>query len=50
MESPHNEAVNEDFEGCANEVQGADDPEGVSGLFQAVLGQAAKFPQPRLDE
>jgi hypothetical protein len=43
VESPHNEAVDEDFEGSTDEIQRADDPEGVSGLLQAMLGQAPKF-------
>lgn len=49
-ESPDNEAIDGGLEGFAGEGERADEAEGVSGLFQALLGQAAKLPQPRCDE
>lgn len=49
-ESLDNEAVYSGFDGFAGEVQRADEAEDVSGLLQAVLGQAAELPQPWLDE
>ena len=49
VESPYSKAVDEDFERYADEIQRANDSKGVSGLLQAVLGQTAKLPEPRLD-
>ena len=44
VECPHSKAVDDAEEGCAGEIQRTDESKCVSGLFQAVLGQAAKFP------
>ncbi len=49
-ESPHNKAVDGDIDGCVCEIQRSNDPECMSGLFQALLRQAAELPQPRLNE
>jgi hypothetical protein len=48
-DTPCSKAVDDDFEGCADEIQRTNESEGVSGLLQAVLGQAAELPQPRFD-
>ena len=42
------DAVNEAVDRCSDEVQGAEKPEGTSGLLQTLLGQAAEFRQPGL--
>jgi len=50
VESPHNKAIDGNIDGCAGEVQRSDEAERMSGLFQALLGQAAELPEPRLNE
>ena len=42
-------AIDECKQRRADPVQGPDAAEGVSGLFQALLGQAAELPQPRMN-
>jgi adenine-specific DNA methylase len=42
------DAIDEAVDRCFDEIQRAEKPEGASGLFQALLGQAAEFRQPRL--
>jgi len=37
------DAVNEAVDRCSDEVQGTEKPEGLSGLLQALLGQAAEL-------
>jgi len=46
--SPYSKAVDEEFERCASEIHRSEDTKSMSGLLQAVLGEAAKLPQPRL--
>jgi hypothetical protein len=50
VESPHNKAIDNDINGCAGEAQRSDEAKRVSGLFQALLEQAAELPQPPLHE
>jgi len=49
-ESPHNKTIDGDIDRYAGEVQRSDEAERLSGLFQALLGQAAELPEPRLNE
>lgn len=42
------DAIDVTVERCADEGQRPEKPKGVSGLLEALLGQAAEFRQPRL--
>ena len=44
------EAIDECEQRCTDLVQRPNATEGVSGLFQALLGQAAELSQPRMQE
>jgi predicted ester cyclase len=40
-------AVNETVDWCPGKIQRSQESVGTSGLFQALLGQAAELPDPR---
>jgi hypothetical protein len=50
VERPDNETVRGCIDGVSSQGERPNNPEGVSGLLQALLGQAAELPQPRLDK
>ena len=49
-ETVEGEAVDECKQRRTDPVQGPNAAEGVSGLFQALLGQAVELPQPQMQE
>ena len=46
----YGDAIDEAVDRCSGEIQRPEQTKGPSGLFQALLGQAAKFRQPRVQQ